>query len=210
MSDKKNNADYTDYYTQENCGTAFPIYFTIRDTENIHLVIIFAMVIDLNLLMIMNDVATASNLKELFLDLKENHSDDYIFPNDIDEDYLDESDFSKIKSSSGSECYVLAESKNYIHKNMFLFQEEAIEHLKSNHYHYSEEAVVYCHHSWRAPKTEEFLKACNSHYQNQKRIMELEAFIREITNATGKYQYLNETQIVSDAYALMIDKPETN
>jgi hypothetical protein len=209
MSDKKNNADYTDYYTQENCGTAFPIYFTIRDIEYTSSYNFcdgdrFKFIDDYE------DVATASNLKELFSDLKENHSDDYIFPNDIDEDYLDESDFSKIKSSSGSECYVLAESKNYIHKNMFLFQEEAIEHLKSNHYHYSEEAVVYCHHSWRAPKTEEFLKACNSHYQDKKRIMELEAFIREITNATGKYQYLNETQIVSDAYALMRDKPETN
>jgi hypothetical protein len=209
MSDKKNNVGYTDYYTQENCGTAFPIYFTIRDTEYVP----SYNFCDGDRFKFIDDyecVATASNLEELFLDLKENHSDDYIFPNDIDEDYLDESDFSKIKSNSGSECYVLAESKNYIHKNMFLFQEEAIEHLKNNHYHYCDDAVVYCHHSWRAPKTEGFLKACNSHYQNQKRIMELEAFIREITNATGKYQYLNETQIVSDAYALMIDKPETN
>lgn len=41
---------------------------------------------------------------------------------------------------------------------MFLFAEEAEQHLKANHYHYSSEAHTYGNHAWRAPKTEALLE----------------------------------------------------
>ena len=41
---------------------------------------------------------------------------------------------------------------------MFLTEKEAREHLKRNHYHYSEDAHTYCMVAWRSPEVEKLWK----------------------------------------------------
>lgn len=41
---------------------------------------------------------------------------------------------------------------------MFLTKEEAKQHLKVNHYHYTSKAHTYAMTAWRAPKVERLLK----------------------------------------------------
>lgn len=63
-----------------------------------------------------------------------------------------------VLSEKEQDNYEEVESKKYpVDKGVFLLEEEAKQHLKVNHYHYSNEAHIYCHHMWRSPETEEFL-----------------------------------------------------
>lgn len=49
--------------------------------------------------------------------------------------------------------------KHFIRENtMFLTKSEAKQHIKSNHYHYTDEAHTYAMTAWRAPKVEKLLK----------------------------------------------------
>lgn len=50
------------------------------------------------------------------------------------------------------------------HRGMFLTEEDAEDHLKANHYHYSPDAHTYVDHAWRAPKLKEFFQALHSHF----------------------------------------------
>lgn len=55
---------------------------------------------------------------------------------------------------------------------MFLTQKAAEEHLKSNYYHYSEDAHTYAMTSWRNPETEKLwkiLKEIDWGKQNEKK-----------------------------------------
>jgi len=45
-------------------------------------------------------------------------------------------------------------SMSPVYKNAFLTAKAAEEHLKSNHYHYHENADVYLNHAWRNPEAE--------------------------------------------------------
>ncbi|MNV83812.1 hypothetical protein D3C71_1776370 [compost metagenome] len=49
--------------------------------------------------------------------------------------------------------------EHFIRQNtMFLTKQEAKDHIKSNHYHYTKEAHTYAMTAWRAPKVERLLK----------------------------------------------------
>lgn len=49
--------------------------------------------------------------------------------------------------------------EHFIRENtMFLTKDEAKEHIKSNHYHYTDKAHTYAMTAWRAPKVERLLK----------------------------------------------------
>ncbi|MBY0011484.1 hypothetical protein [Paenibacillus typhae] len=49
--------------------------------------------------------------------------------------------------------------EHFIRENtMFLTKAEAKQHIKSNHYHYTDEAHTYAMTAWRAPKVERLLK----------------------------------------------------
>lgn len=49
--------------------------------------------------------------------------------------------------------------EHFIRQNtMFLTKDEAKQHIKSNHYHYSDGAHTYAMTAWRAPKVERLLK----------------------------------------------------
>lgn len=43
-------------------------------------------------------------------------------------------------------------------ESMFLFEEDAENHLQANSYRYPKGAHIYCKHVWRAPMTESFIK----------------------------------------------------
>ena len=50
-------------------------------------------------------------------------------------------------------------------RGMFLTETDAKDHLKYNHYHYSEDAHTYVKHSWRAPELQEFFVAMFNHFE---------------------------------------------
>jgi len=52
---------------------------------------------------------------------------------------------------------------------MFLTEDDAANHLKANHYHYSHDAHTYVKHAWRAPQLEEFLKSLLQHFNIEKK-----------------------------------------
>ena len=54
--------------------------------------------------------------------------------------------------------------KRWVHKGLFFTEEDANNHLTSNHYHYSEGAHTYVCYAWRAPKLQGFLKALFTHF----------------------------------------------
>lgn len=64
--------------------------------------------------------------------------------------------------SDDFEVFEAAIEEDY--RGVFLTKSDAERHLKSNHYHYSENANVFCHHVWRAPKLEAFLNALKHLY----------------------------------------------
>jgi hypothetical protein len=47
--------------------------------------------------------------------------------------------------------------KTWEEHGMFLTEEDAENHLKSNNYHYSHDAHTYVKHAWRAPELQKFL-----------------------------------------------------
>jgi hypothetical protein len=55
--------------------------------------------------------------------------------------------------------------KEWKHKGMFLTETDAENHLKSNSYHYSDNAHTYVHHAWRAPELQTFFKALFQEYK---------------------------------------------
>lgn len=145
-----------EYFEQDNCGTAYPIYFVIRDVDwqaSYHFE-------EGDRFIFVWDTYThseADTLKELFEKIRED--EDITFPEDFDPDWLDEDTIEDIDKASGGHglMAVYSQRKEYKEQNLFLLKSEAEEHLKANHYHYSKEAHVYCKHAWRAPRTEAFL-----------------------------------------------------
>ena len=54
--------------------------------------------------------------------------------------------------------------KEWEHRCMFLTEQDASDHLKANHYHYSHNAHTYICHAWRAPQLKEFFDALFKHF----------------------------------------------
>jgi len=76
------------------------------------------------------------------------------------EDYLDENKYtSKEKDGVFREAREYGVRKEWVQKGMFLTEEDAEEHLRLNHYHYSKNAHTYVDHAWRAPDMTRFFKA---------------------------------------------------
>lgn len=147
-----------EYFEQDNCGTAYPIYFVIRDMDwqaSYHFE-------DGDRFVFIYDThthSTGNGLEELFREIQKD--DEIQFPEDFDFDWLDEDSIEEIDKANGGHGFmaVYSEKRHWKESNMFLLKSEADEHLKANHYHYSKEAHVYCKHAWRAPKTEAFLNS---------------------------------------------------
>lgn len=143
-----------EYFEQDNCGTAYPIYFTIRDVEWIPSYWPeegdrFTYVKD-------GEISeSADSLSGLLLKLKAN--EDYEWHDLISTTFSSSFDADYFTEKNGG--HIFAEKKSWKEQNMFLLKSEAHEHLKANAHHYSDEAHVFCHHAWRAPRQEKFFEA---------------------------------------------------
>ena len=63
------------------------------------------------------------------------------------------------------EAHEYGVTKGWENKGMFLTEEDAEDHLKKNHYHYSDNAHTYVSHAWRAPRLNEFFMALFDEYE---------------------------------------------
>lgn len=149
-----------EYFTQDNHGTGYPIYFSIRDKE----ISPCSVYEDEELYQIascdglekcvdtLEDVIewTKSNLD---IDSTSYEEIDYL----IDRDILYAKDVEDFCLKHG--IYVHRMKYVYTYKGMFLLESCAKLHLKENSHHYSKDAVVYCHHAWRCNRQKDFLES---------------------------------------------------
>lgn len=65
-----------------------------------------------------------------------------------------------VQEHMDEDAYLVPMQRNHIIRpdTMFLTKEEAKEHIRLNHYHYTSEAHTYAMTAWRAPKVERLLK----------------------------------------------------
>lgn len=134
------------YTTQDNCSTAFPIYFTVNDTVQLPAP---EDGYDATPLWLHDGESTGcTTLDELRDSL----------PNWVDEDEL-----AKLEAMSDDELEDWLEDNDYRlvyqqpyerHQNVFLTTDACREHIQRNHYHYSNDARAYCQHAWRNPEME--------------------------------------------------------
>lgn len=146
------------YFSQDNRGTAFPIYFSIRDFEYIASyqgddADRYACFCQDNA----EIITTADDLVDLVKNLKKIGYDVDFYDDDIQ--FLNQNDIEKgLKDHGYENCIVFGQRRQPVFKGMFLFEDEAENHLKKNAHHYSDEARTYCHHAWRAPETQAFFE----------------------------------------------------
>ena len=149
-----------EYYSQDNLGTAYPIYFTIRDIKWIPSY--FATQGDRFIIVYDGEAFdTAESLTKLFHQIKNNEIFNDLnleFPEDFYFEYCGQFEIDSFVEKNEYVTGIFAQTKEYENKNMFLLSSEAHEHLKANHYHYSKDAFVYCEHAWRAPRQEKFFE----------------------------------------------------
>lgn len=149
-----------EYFEQNNYGTAYPIYFTIRDVEYIpcyHFE-------DGERYVLVQDGSishVAGSIKKLFEQLIAD-KDEYEFEGledaDLEDNLFTEYDCKKfVEDNSDYVSGIFVQEAKWLSKGVFLFESEAEQHLKNNKHHYSDEAYVYCSHAWRASKTEKLL-----------------------------------------------------
>lgn len=107
------------------------------------------------------DGLTETDFKEL---VKECYEEDMIIegsePIDYDGDLWDLVD--KVNThldSSEFEIFHVVKEKFIVPNTMFLTKAEAKEHIRLNHYHYTEEVHTYAMTAWRAPKVSKLLSA---------------------------------------------------
>lgn len=148
-----------EYFSQNNCGTAYPIYFSIRDSEYVPISVYddadkYMLVVDCDVL------GTYDSLVNAVIGLRD--SKYYEVPecllNEDHEDYWDfDCIFEKFCEDNSITCAPV--KKQYTYKGMFLLKSEAQDHLESNKHHYSNDAIVYCEHAWRSERQKDFLES---------------------------------------------------
>lgn len=163
MSSTQHTGFIKEYFEQDNCGTAYPIYFVIRDIDwqacyHFEDADRYLCIYDTE------EIASGKDLEELFAAIDKDHSD-LPFPESWDKEDIKLWGYSEAEAEQFAEkysdygCYILGQKKCYTEKNMFLLKSEAEDHLKANHYHYSNKAHVYCKHAWRAPRQDKFFES---------------------------------------------------
>jgi hypothetical protein len=126
---------------QDNRSTAFPYFYVIRSSK-----------------LVISDPDYISD------EVKYYHPDYDDLTWDTEEEFIDYLRYDLIEEPY-EESYIDLELKNlrkiYFAKiweehGMFLTEEDAENHLKSNSYHYSQDAHTYVKHAWRAPELKNF------------------------------------------------------
>lgn len=146
-----------EYWEQDNCGTAYPVFWQIQDINwvaSYH----FSDGDRYTLVYDGETYLVADTLQELFEKIKKDEDDIGFEMPEMSYDYICESDCDEFVELNEYVSGIFAQEQEYVLKGMFLFMQEAKDHLKANHYHYSSKARVYCSHAWRAPKTEQLLR----------------------------------------------------
>ena len=191
MENKTNFAK--EYFEQDNLGTTYPIYFTIRDVDwqaSYHFEDgdRFVFVWD------SEEFERADTLKELFAKLKARPNELWEFPKYFDFEHPTDWQIEQFMDINGSCGGVFSQKKCWKEKNMFLFADEAAQHLKANSHHYSNEAHVYCKHAWRAPKTEAALNSLKENEALRKRNAELVEALEGVQNMVKNKTYYSEIE----------------
>jgi hypothetical protein len=154
------------YLTQNNFSTAYPIYFCIEDyvyypvySENHHFDRYVLLYKD-------NPLAYGKDLSELFKNLLLLNESHIITVENVTQIRDDISSFTDniIIDDDSDQIVIYPEQKVKVFRNMFLFEQEATEHLQKNKHHYSSEAKVYCYHSWRSFDTNRLFNLLKKEY----------------------------------------------
>ena len=86
---------------------------------------------------------------------------------------IEKEEFDEKMESAEYDLEKIESSYEWEEKGMFLTEDDAKSHLKSNHYHYSEDAHTYVKHSWRAPELTKFFRALYAHFEIEKGNLDL-------------------------------------
>lgn len=154
-----------EYFSQDNRATAYPIFYSIMDVDwracyHFEDADRYVFVYD------SEELYTEDTLKELFKKLLiDEYGYDFKFPPDFDLEHVDEHYCETFIDLNEFATGIFGQKKEYVYKNSFLLLSEAEDHLKKNHYHYSSEAQVFCDHSWRAPRQEEFFNELRKYFK---------------------------------------------
>lgn len=130
---------------QDNRCTAFPYFYVIRTEKEVDC-----------------DLDSAENTKVYW------QGDTYDSMEEI-EKYCKENEYTKEQTREAlREAHEYGVRKVWEKKGMFLTETDAENHLKLNHYHYSDNAHTFVDHAWRAPELESFFKNLFEHFNIQK------------------------------------------
>jgi len=127
---------------QDNRSTAFPYFYVIRSSK-----------------LIITDPDYSSDAVKYYHpdydDLTWETEDDFIeyLRNDLSEESYEES-YINLELKNLKKLHF---TKIWEEHGMFLTEEDAENHLRTNHYHYSKDAHTYVKHAWRAPDLQNFL-----------------------------------------------------
>lgn len=152
--------------TQDNCATATPLIFKIRETN-----IVTGMDTEF-----VDNICIADCEGNLYIEPSElleyieetyaEEDDDTIETilnragfEDGDLNLNDFDDLNRLLEELGDDGWtVTGYVEEYTYKGEFLTRESAINHLESNRHHYKKDAVVYATHGWRNPVLEQLLE----------------------------------------------------
>lgn len=134
-----------EYATQNTRGTAYPIYFSIRQTKRFN--------VDQNYsgdtCWLIGDDYNGYDTKEEAIEAIK--------------DYIEEDDYKNIDFTDAYEVDKFLENNNAhevdyqnveVFSGAFLTAKACDQHIKANHYHYSDDACSYGEHGWRNPDME--------------------------------------------------------
>lgn len=139
--------------TQDNRGTALPIYYVIRtEVEE------SAPMDNCDYTKYYWNERSWDSFKEVEAEIDSQIEESYPYAeNPAEHSYR--------KNKAIEEIHEYGVRKRWDERNMFLTEQDAENHLKLNHYHYSHNAHTYVHHAWRAPQLKEFFEALFNHFE---------------------------------------------
>ena len=130
----------TQMANQDNRSTALPYFYVIKTKRS---------------------YAVGRDTSSLYNNYCPEDYDDIEFFND-DYEGIDNEEYEKLSEKERNKVYI---KYYYAEEGMFLTEEDAINHLNCNHYHYSKDAYTYVKHAWRAPDLTNFLKALFKYFE---------------------------------------------
>ena len=129
---------------QDNRATALPIFYVIRSEVEKQA-----------------DPRNCDVVKFYQPDWDQSYNSKEEFEKDMDKEGIDDDKEREYLLNQLAEYGIRKEWEEH---GMFLTEQDAEGYLKSNHYHYSNNAHTYVKHAWRAPYLKEFFEALFAHF----------------------------------------------